>query len=191
MVLDARRRSSLYGKFVPLLGEDDANALMSEFTDNEADQLVTRQFLRAELGTTSAGLRSEFHVSIDALRSDFHASNGDLRSEFHASIGELRSEVHASIDALRSEVHASIGELRSEFHASIDALRSEFHTALAEYRAESNRRFESLEARMAGVEGQLADLRVEMADRFRQQTVVFGGAFAAMTAVLGTLITLT
>lgn len=49
MALDARRRSSLYEKFVPLIGEDDANALMSEFPSLEADELVTRQFLRAEL----------------------------------------------------------------------------------------------------------------------------------------------
>ena len=49
MALDARRRSSIYGKLVPLLGEDDANALMSEFPAIEAEELVTKQFLRAEL----------------------------------------------------------------------------------------------------------------------------------------------
>ena len=51
MALDARHRSSLY----PKLGDDDANALMSEFPSSEAEELVTRQFLRAEL----AELRSE------------------------------------------------------------------------------------------------------------------------------------
>ena len=51
MALDARHRSSIYLKFVPLIGEDDANALMSEFPASEADELVTRQFLRAELAT--------------------------------------------------------------------------------------------------------------------------------------------
>jgi uncharacterized protein YceH (UPF0502 family) len=55
MALDARHRSSLYLKFVPLVGEDDANALMSEFPSSEAEELVTQQFLRAEL----AELRSE------------------------------------------------------------------------------------------------------------------------------------
>ena len=55
MALDARHRSSLYQKFVPILGEDDANALMSEFPASEATELVTKQFLRAEL----AELRSE------------------------------------------------------------------------------------------------------------------------------------
>ena len=49
MALDARHRSSLYLKFVPLVGEDDVNALMSEFPSAEADELVTKQFLRAEL----------------------------------------------------------------------------------------------------------------------------------------------
>jgi hypothetical protein len=49
MALDARHRSSIYLKFVPLIGEDDANALMSEFPASEAEELVTKQFLRAEL----------------------------------------------------------------------------------------------------------------------------------------------
>ena len=56
MALDARHRSSIYGKLVPVLGEEDANALMTEFPSVEADELVTRQFLRAEL----AELRGEF-----------------------------------------------------------------------------------------------------------------------------------
>ena len=55
MALDARHRSSIYRKLLPLLGEDDANALMSEYPSFEADELVTKQFLRAEL----AGLRTE------------------------------------------------------------------------------------------------------------------------------------
>lgn len=49
MALDARHRSSIYGKLVPLIGEDDANALMTAFPSVEADELITKQFLRAEL----------------------------------------------------------------------------------------------------------------------------------------------
>ncbi len=55
MALDARTRSSIYDSLVPLIGEMNANALMSEFPSIEADELVTKQFLRAEL----AGLRLE------------------------------------------------------------------------------------------------------------------------------------
>ncbi len=56
MALDARSRSSIYQNLVPILGEHDANLLMSEFPSVEADELVTKQFLRAEL----AELRTEF-----------------------------------------------------------------------------------------------------------------------------------
>ena len=54
MALDARHRSSIYTKLVPILGDDDANALMSEFPAYERDELVTKTYLRAEL----AGLES-------------------------------------------------------------------------------------------------------------------------------------
>jgi hypothetical protein len=56
MVLDARRRSSIYQQLVPLIGDENANALMSEFPSVEADELVTRQFLRAELSDLRAEL---------------------------------------------------------------------------------------------------------------------------------------
>lgn len=49
MALDAKHRSSTYNKLVPLLGEDDANAFMTEFPASDADEVVTKEFLRAEL----------------------------------------------------------------------------------------------------------------------------------------------
>ncbi len=70
MALDARHRSSLYTKLVPLLGEDDANALMSEFPASEADELVTRQFLHAELAELRAELRTGLTGEIGGLRTE-------------------------------------------------------------------------------------------------------------------------
>lgn len=55
MALSARDRSSIYTKLVPLLGEREADVLMSEFPAHEADELVTRSILRAEM----AELRTE------------------------------------------------------------------------------------------------------------------------------------
>ncbi len=60
MALDARSRSSIYQNLVPILGEHDANILMSEFPSVEADELVTKQFLRAEL----AEFRGEFRAEL-------------------------------------------------------------------------------------------------------------------------------
>jgi hypothetical protein len=73
MSLDARDRSSIYNKLVPVLGERDANALMSQFPGSEADELVTRQFLRAEL----AELRAELHGEVASVRSEL----ANLRTE--------------------------------------------------------------------------------------------------------------
>jgi hypothetical protein len=89
MALDARHRSSLYQKFVPLLGDDDANALMSEFPALEADELVTKQFLRAELAELRTDLRGEMHTGITGLRDEMHDLGTGLRRE----IAELRVEM--------------------------------------------------------------------------------------------------
>ena len=61
MALDARTRSSIYQKLAVTLGEHHANALMSEFPALEADELVTKQFLRAELAELRIGLQREIH----------------------------------------------------------------------------------------------------------------------------------
>ena len=61
MALDARSRSSIYQSFVPILGEHDANLLMSEFPSIEADELVTKQFLRAELAELRREMAEALH----------------------------------------------------------------------------------------------------------------------------------
>jgi hypothetical protein len=68
MALDARTRSSIYDKLRPILGDDDANALMSQFPTTDADEPVTRQVLRAEL----AELRTEMHTELGGLRAEMH-----------------------------------------------------------------------------------------------------------------------
>jgi len=56
VALDTRTRSSIYQKLTPILGEEDANALMSEFPASEGDELVTKSFLRAELASLETKL---------------------------------------------------------------------------------------------------------------------------------------
>lgn len=77
MALDARTRSEIYGKLSPLLGEEHANALMSEFPALEADELVTKQFLRAEM----AELRTEMAELRTELRTDLRGEIGSVRTE--------------------------------------------------------------------------------------------------------------
>ena len=82
MALDARSRSSIYQKLIPVLGEDDANTLMSEFPAIEADELVTKQFLRAEL----AEFRGEFRSELAALRTELHQA---MHRQTHWTVGAV------------------------------------------------------------------------------------------------------
>jgi hypothetical protein len=47
--LSTKHRSSIYQSLSPLIGEEEAEALLSQFPAREGDELVTKQFLRAEM----------------------------------------------------------------------------------------------------------------------------------------------
>jgi hypothetical protein len=49
VALSQKQRSVLFDHFSPLVGEDVAEALMAEFPALDGDELVTKDFLRAEL----------------------------------------------------------------------------------------------------------------------------------------------
>ena len=62
MALSTRHRAAIYAAFTTIMGEEEANALLSEFPAAEHDELVTKGHLRAELAeirTEIAGVRTE------------------------------------------------------------------------------------------------------------------------------------
>lgn len=61
MTLTAKHRNSIYRTLSPLIGEEETEALLSEFPARDLDEPVTKEFLRAEL----AELRAEIN---DRLR---------------------------------------------------------------------------------------------------------------------------
>lgn len=61
MTLTAKHRNSIYRTLSPLIGEEETEALLSEFPARDLDEPVTKEFLRAEL----AGLRADMN---DRLR---------------------------------------------------------------------------------------------------------------------------
>lgn len=87
MALDAAHRASIFEKLRPILGDEDANVLMSEFPSVEAHELVTKDFLRAEMALTRGGLRAE----LAQLREEMALTKGELRGE----LAEVRSEMGA------------------------------------------------------------------------------------------------
>ncbi len=96
MALDARHRSSIYQKLVPLLGDDDTNALMTQFPSIEADELVTKHFLRAEL----AELRLEMAEMGSTLRLEMAEMESRLMLRLGAAIAASTTITVAAVGIL-------------------------------------------------------------------------------------------
>lgn len=96
MAIDARTRSSIYGKFAEILGDHDANALMTQFPSIEADELVTKQFLRAELGV----VRAEIGQVESRLRREVGELRFEMAERFHRQTVWLAGTVVASAGAV-------------------------------------------------------------------------------------------
>jgi hypothetical protein len=94
MALDAQHRSSIYQKLLPILGDDDTNALMTQYPSIEADELVTKESLRAELAITRGELRGEMAA---------------LRTELRGEMAELRTETRTGLAALESRLLVRMG----------------------------------------------------------------------------------
>ena len=127
MALSTRHRSSIFQTLSPILGEEEAEAMLSQFPARDLDEPVTKEFVRAELADTRAELRAEL---------------ADTRAELRAEIADTRAELRAEIADLRTEVSDLRGEVRSE----IGLVRAE----IAQLEARINDRFREQTMWMAG-----------------------------------------
>jgi hypothetical protein len=130
VALSTKHRSSIYQNLSPLLGEEETEAMLSQFPARDLDEPVTKEFVRAEI----ADVRAEIEA---------------LRGELHVEIAGVRGE----IDALRGELHVEIAGVRGEnagLRGEIEALRGELHAEIAGLRAEMNDRFREQMKWMAG-----------------------------------------
>lgn len=93
MALTNKHRSSIYQGLVPILGEEEVEALLSQFPSRDLDEPVTKEFVRAEISdvrTEIAGVRAELHTEIAGVRTEV----AELRAELHTEIAALRAEMH-------------------------------------------------------------------------------------------------
>ena len=134
MALSTRHRSSIFQTLSPILGEEEAEAMLSQFPARDLDEPVTKEFVRAELADTRAELRAE----LADTRAELRAEIADTRAELRAEIADVRSE----IADLRTEVSDLRGEVRSE----IGLVRAE----IAQLEARINDRFREQTMWMAG-----------------------------------------
>ena len=60
MALSQKHRSSNYQQLSPILGEEEAEALLSQFPARDLDEPVTKDFVRAELAELRAEVLEKF-----------------------------------------------------------------------------------------------------------------------------------
>jgi hypothetical protein len=63
VTLSTKHRSSIYRTLSRVIGEEEADALLSEFPTRDGDELVTKDFLRAELAEIRTEL-AEFRAEV-------------------------------------------------------------------------------------------------------------------------------
>ena len=71
MALSQKHRSTIYQRLEPILGEEEAEALLGQFPAHDLDEVATKEFVRAEI-TGVRGEMSELRVEIAQLRTEMH-----------------------------------------------------------------------------------------------------------------------
>lgn len=77
MALSHRHRNAIYLGLREIIGDEEAEALLSQFPLDELHEPATKEFVRAEL----SGLRSDLMAQINGVRSDLDSKIGGLRVE--------------------------------------------------------------------------------------------------------------
>ncbi len=111
MALSEKHRSSIYLTLAPMLGEEEAEALLSQFPARELDQPVTKEFVRAEISglrAEMADMKAELRGEISGLRTDLGTEISDGEAGLRGDISALRAELH---DRLRQQTVWMAGAL--------------------------------------------------------------------------------
>lgn len=97
MALTQQHRSVVYNAWVPDLGEEVAEALISHFPARDLDEPVTKEFvevktaeLRLEMATEFASVRNEMAMGFASVR--------DEMAEYHIKAGENLARMRSEID---------------------------------------------------------------------------------------------
>jgi len=116
VALSEKTRAEMFRYFAGTpLGEEVTSEMLANFPMLEFDTLVTKDFLRAEIG----GLRLELHTEIASVRTDMQAGftkAHDETAQLGTEIGGLRVELHDEIASVRTDMQAGFTDLAKGLH---------------------------------------------------------------------------
>jgi hypothetical protein len=127
VALSEKTRAEMFNYFAGTpLGEEVTSEMLANFPMLEFDTLVTKNFLRAEIG----GLRLELHTEIASVRTDMqagftnaHDETNQLRTDMHTRFAELRTDMTAGF----TNAHDETNQLRTDMHTRFAVLAKGLH----------------------------------------------------------------
>jgi hypothetical protein len=78
MALSQKHRASIYTSLEHILGQEEAEALLSQFPSRDLDEPVTKEFVRAEI----SDVRAELHTQIAGVRTELAGLRADMSDRF-------------------------------------------------------------------------------------------------------------
>ncbi len=90
----------------------------------------------------------------------------------------------SQIANLRAEMHIELAGLRAEFKDDIATLRAEVKDDIATLRAHTQMGFANVDTRFAQVDAKMAELRVEIHQGFRSQTIWMVATMLTLAGVI-------
>ena len=127
--MSEQHRSRIYAWICELHDEPTAEYLMSCLAPAPVSDLVTREFLTAELSRFAT--KEEMHAGFAALRKEYEVQRAEDRRE----LAQQRAEDRGELAGQRAEDRGELAELRRELAQQ----RAEDRSELAGQRAEDRR----------------------------------------------------
>ncbi|CAN5674012.1 hypothetical protein BH24ACT4_BH24ACT4_03880 [soil metagenome] len=126
MVLSQKQRGSIYSSLAPVIGEEEADALLSQFPTRIGDEPVTRDVLRADL----AELRTELKDDMAVLRIELKDEMAALRIELKDEMAALRTEVKCDMSTLSTGLKEDMSTLSTGLKGDMSTLGADLRTEL-------------------------------------------------------------
>jgi hypothetical protein len=92
MALSEKHRHSIYGSLVPILGEEETQAMLANFPPYDLDELVTKDFLAARM--------AEQDTKLEQLRTEMHEMSNRLQASVMTAAAVIIGAVGVIMTAL-------------------------------------------------------------------------------------------
>ena len=99
VAISEKLRASIFRKLSPVIGEEEAEAVLSNFPARDVEEPVTKEHLQLELAL---------------IRTDLDAGRAAVRSDLNAGLAAVRlqiAEVRTDVAGFKADIHQTLNRL--------------------------------------------------------------------------------